>query len=209
MIFGNSSPSAERTIQTADGPTTVKFWPLSLGMIARSSGMMKPIFQAIGLLTASASTDIGREIVHVDGKEQGTQQRTTLQAITPELASKRAEQREKAISMLTDAFLTEAGLRTLASLVMDSAREAFPTRGKSPNEVAAFTSEVSLESMIELMQGVAAANSKIFAPFLDRLKGLGAIFSQVAQRMASDLEPEQPAAQPSGPQLVKTEETSG
>ena len=47
MIFGNSSPSAERTIQTADGPTTIKFWPLSLGMIARSSGMMKPIFQAI------------------------------------------------------------------------------------------------------------------------------------------------------------------
>ena len=209
MIFGNLSHSAERTIQTAEGARTVKFWPLSLGMIARSSGMLKPIFQAIGLFTASSGTDIGREIVHVDGKEHGTQQRTTLQAITPDLAAKRAEQREKAISMLTDAFLTEAGLRTMAALVMDSAREEFPTRGKSPNEVAAFASEVSLESMVELIQGVAEANKKIFAPFLDRLKGLGAIFSQVAQRMASDLAPEQPAEQPSGPQLEKTEETSG
>lgn len=141
-----------------------KFWPVSTKMLFQLRSMAKPIAKAIGTLLSTTQNDYAKETVEVTAPDGGYQQRTTLQAISADLAKARHAQRTEALEALVDGMMNDANAITLALLIMDSMRDNYQRSEVTPAGAQKFLSEVPAPAMVEMLAGVGAANKKLFDP---------------------------------------------
>lgn len=200
MKFSFLSPTfIEREINGS----MVKFHPVRVITVGKLRGFLKPLFRGISAINAAGSTDIAKESVETADKEGFRQIRTELKAVTPEIAKLRSEQREKAIDDLIDALLQDQSMRCMAMLILDSLR--MPSTEKDAKELI---DETDLETMFELVKGVAAANKEVFGPLTERVETMVSALNRAAMKRVPDDAEESAEEQPSDSQPEQPEATT-
>lgn len=152
----------------------LKFYPISTRMLFQLRSLAKPIARAIGTLLQSKQNDYGKETVEVKSPEDAYQIRTSVQAISADLAKTRHDQMAAALDSLIDGLVSESTAMSLALLIMDSLREEYPQRPATPQMAQQFLADTPAPAMIELLMGVAAANRKLFDPLKARVADITA-----------------------------------
>lgn len=158
----------------------VKFFPISVNMLVKLRLLGRPLAQAIGALLSKTTDDTGAEQTHSDDttvdvvddvdKDGHPIKRRVLVGVTGtntkrdplsvEMAQFRADQKERAIDRIVDAFTDQGNLRVLAAMVFDSCREIFP-RKPSEGDLDEFLAEFANTSVMgQFLAGLMKANTK-------------------------------------------------
>lgn len=169
------------------GDKVCKFYPVSTRVLFQLRGLAKPIAKGIAALLTSSQNDFGRESVEVQGKDGDRQLRTTLQPIAEGLAKVRFEQRASTLDQLVDQLMSDASSTMIASMIVDSMREDFPSRTPTVADLTKFVAEVPAEKTLEMLMGVAKANRKLFDPLKERVTEMSVALKGAVQRLHSDL----------------------
>lgn len=143
--------------------TLQKFYPISTRMLFQMRSAAKPIARAIAVLFGDTKNDVGSERV-----ESEQHQRVTITAATAEVSKMRHDQRQAAIEMLIEGLMGEGSSHLLVALVADSMRESFP-KELSVADREEFLKTVPADTLMEILQGVAKANKKLFDPLKERV----------------------------------------
>ena len=197
------------------GEATVKFYPVSVGMMFKLRRAAKPIAKAISVLTSGGGKDTGnifREVgepVMLDGKPlklkdgQGGDRivrdnETIAEAITPELAETRTRQRSEAIEDLIGALTDDENVKIIAEIIMDSMR----MEGNDRPPASEFINQIELPILGELLMGVGKANKGVFGPLADKLSPA---FTQAQGAIKARLSSEGSESSESDPSQTPTE----
>lgn len=182
-----------------------KFYPNRVFIIGKLRDFLKPLFKALSTLTADHATDINRESVETkDGDSY--QLKTNLGAIDTKLALQRAQERVTAIEKLTEDLTSPPAMRAIGYLVMDSLREHFDKR-PTDQDVNAFLEEVPIETLMQMLKGVAKANKEVFGPLGQQVEAALSQFSRRLSRAAPVADPA-PQSEPSAEPPVEPKETT-
>lgn len=204
LLFGSFS-YAVHVLPQGDGSKEVRFYPLSGKMLGQMRGIARPIIDAFLLFTAGGKTDYGQESTSMSSSEGHQQTKLTIQPISTEIAKLRSTQRSQAMEKVIETALSPATLEVLCLVIADSMRQEVERK-----DVESFAKKMAEDISIEMLQacleGVAKANKKVLAPFLDKLKAMGAIFSAAAERLVEELQKE-PAPAPSEGSPAESPET--
>jgi len=155
---------------------TFQFYPLSLGSNHKLKNLAKPLASAISMLMADTTKDTGRRWEEFANKEDAAEggatlasSKTHIEAITPELAKYRTDQKEKAVEKILDCLTDPALSETVAYIIMDSMRGVFPV-ALNGHAFTDFKNKLTIQNTIALLKGVVQANASAFDPFLEPLK---------------------------------------
>lgn len=145
---------------------THKFYPVSTRTIFHLKRVGSQSARALQALFSGGNDDVSKEHdkTFEGGKDGAFQERHRVSAIDPVLAEKRYQQKQKAVNDLIETLLSEDAGFVLARLIMDSMREAGFPRKPTNAELGEFVDNVSADSMVEMCQGLIAANRRLFAP---------------------------------------------
>jgi hypothetical protein len=165
------------------GDQEVRFWPVSVKLLLELRGLIQPLSNSIAILTASNPSDTGqtfREVGSPYTDEEGKlvsvagrlvrDTETVAEAIDPKLAMHRDKQRADAISSLLSAATDQANAESIGKIIIDSVRrgdffDSVPTASE-------FMDEMTPETLIGLLTGVAKANKGVFGPLAGRFENL-------------------------------------
>lgn len=142
------------------------FYPISVRRIFDLRVLSTRVAQSLQTLFFTNQDDVGKEQNKIveGGADGAYQERFVASPIDPELAKERYQQKQKAISDLIDCLLSEESGFILVKLVMDSMRDVDWPKKPSQTDLANFVDNCSAEILMEMVQGVIAANKKLFAP---------------------------------------------
>lgn len=192
MIFGDSTSVTHKV-----GGKDWEFWPLSVSGMFQFRKLYGPLASAIAMLTESRERDtasvyreVGEPLRGPDGRPiliNGTKAikdtETIVEAVSPELARIRAEQRQKAITGIADALTDPENLKAFAAIVIDSARLRENLGKDCPPADMLFT-QISLDQLPDIIKGLAKANAGVFDPLT---KALGPLFARVQGEVEKQL----------------------
>ena len=154
----------------------LNFYPVSVNALFKARSMAKPLAAAIRTLFAQNANDRGQVRRIVQGASE-----EIVQATTPELAKLRAEQDERAISDLVEAFADDKNAMILAELIVDSLRDTFARGSMSAQDSLAWLKDLEAATLTEMLIGLAKGNKRVLGPF-------GEILSTALERLARQIE---------------------
>lgn len=205
MILFGSFSYITHNIPQEEGLREVRFYPLSAKMLGQLRGVARPIIDAFLLFTASGKTDYGQESTSTSTSDGNAQNKLVIQPITPEMAKLRQQQRSQAMEKVIETLMSPATLETLCLVICDSMRQEVD-RKEVETKAKAMAADIPVEMLQEFLTGVAKANKKVLAPFMEKLKAMGAIFSAAAGRLVDELQKE-PQPEPSKDSPAENPET--
>lgn len=139
-----------------------KFFPISIRSLVNLSSLAKPLMQALTVIFRNEETDTG----YLSKKTRGGGEDVfSKQALEPELAKLRSQEKERAFERLVDAVTSPVNAKALARLIMDSCREQFP-RTLTDANVEEFVNNTDVEAWTAFLTGLIKANKRVFDPFL-------------------------------------------
>lgn len=192
--------------QTVDG-VVCKFYPVTIGTAFKLREPAKAILKALAGLLQNRREDIAREGVETSGPDGTRMVRTTVQAIAPELARVRHEQRTQLLENLVMSLMSDGNATMVAMLIMDSMREHYQPADKNNQlKVQQFVDTVTAPTMVEMLMGVAKANAKLFDPLKGWVGQIGTTLKDSIQGLAEIVQEHVP--QPAQPQPQPTETTT-
>lgn len=147
---------------------TMRFHPISAGLMFRLRRLAVPIAKALSTLFQATSFDV--TVVDRTTKGPDGEGREVIQeAIDPRLAKVRTDQRADAMAELIEALSAEQNRLLVGQIITDSLREVFP-RGMKSSDVEEFMVGLEAPTLLKLLRGVAAANSEVLGPLEDRVR---------------------------------------
>jgi hypothetical protein len=147
-----------------------KFYPVSVGKLFALRSTISDIVGAFATLFGKDDGDTSQEHEKIiQGEGGGTITRTSVGAISPELAKLRTQQREAGARSAVEALMSDKNKLAIARLLADSLRDDFE-RDAPDEEVTAFFDELDISDLYEMVMGFVAANTKVFGPLADRIK---------------------------------------
>lgn len=146
--------------EVAGVPT--KFYGITPGTLGALRGIAKPFFKAVSVLFSSAEKDGGAEQSY-SKKGEDISQNTKSTPATPETLKLRTEQRSQAVEQVIESLMGEASMYSLAMVICDALR--MPALSEADRKK--FLDTLPMESLIELLKGIASVNKKAFAPLLE------------------------------------------
>lgn len=168
--------SANFETHTVNG-TEYKFFPVSVNVMFRMRTMAKPLATALRTLFSDTLTaDRGRTVRQVPNAAE-----EFLAPVSAEIARLRAEQADKAISDLVEAFTDEKNATVVGELLVDSLRETFGRGSMSPSDCLSWFKGMDVETLSGMLVGLGKGNKKLLGPF-------GEILSQTLGRFAAQVE---------------------
>jgi hypothetical protein len=158
------------------GDRTLNFYPISVRALTRLRDLAKPIGQALTTLLGSSDRDFATKVEEKQNADKSMQRTTDIGAISPDLAKQRLAARQEAVSTLVDAVLNPTSAKLLAELLIDSLRDDFERKkgGPIPTDIDTFLESMTVDVLPDMLQGLAEANKKLFAPLKDRAASVGA-----------------------------------
>lgn len=169
------------------GERTLRFYPVSTGLLLRLRTMGKGLAQALTTLLSQAKGDQGYEETRFDDpRNPGA--KVVFHAVTPEVRAARSKEREDAVGRLVEALTDERNLLVVFQMIVDSLREDFP-RDMQETEVSNFLRETPLPRTVELVHGLIKANAEVLGPLRGRLStlvGRAVTLAEAAVEGASD-----------------------
>lgn len=141
---------------------STKFYGITPGTLGALRGIAKPFFKAISVLFSSAEKDGGAEQSY-SKRGEDISQNTKSTPATPETLKLRTEQRSQAVEQVIESLMGEASMYSLAMVICDALR--MPALSEADRKK--FLDTLPMESLIELLKGIASVNKKAFAPLLE------------------------------------------
>ena len=210
FTFGDTF-SIKETVNGKD----IRFFPVrhnSLGDLARISKPMLIALSALFVEAGREETAISESMKDTDGTEIS---KTTIEAISPELAAHKAKERRDSIEGLVECIADVNNRIMLGRLLMDSMRDEFPSKkDRPPKEVLEFLEGdgkdydgIDLPTLTALIGGFIKANARSFGPKGEELVGaMRAKLSVLRENSPSQTQTE--AAPTSGDSKSKTASSS-
>lgn len=154
------------------GEKTLRFYPVSVGMVFELRRAAKPLAKAFATLTSGGKGDnssvfreIGDPATDASGKPIKTSDgefvrdtETISEAISSELASLRMEQRSQAVEDLISALSDDENVEIVVKMVCNSLKITDPPPAKE------FLSHVPAPEFAQMIFGVAKANKGVLGP---------------------------------------------
>lgn len=189
----------DTSIQHEINGRPVAFYPVSYYMLSKLRKTAKPIGRALAILTTGSDKDTGNifrefgnpytdekgQIIKIKGRngEQTLRDMETIaEAISPDLAITRAEQKAEAADLLLSVFTEPENLEMLAEVILDSLRWEKSERPPAKE----FANEVTLPMLSQMIVGVCKANKGVLGPLGEKL---GPLFSRAQSLVESKLPP--------------------
>lgn len=150
------------------GDKDYKFYPVRVSTMFKLRRVALPLAKALAALFKPRgsfdSTIVERTLTEEDG---AVSKEVRNEAIEPELAKIRTDERVLAISELVEAFTDETNAAILGDIIVDSLREVYDAGKNNPpgHEVI---KAISLPTLKDLLIGVAKANKEVLGPLADR-----------------------------------------
>lgn len=144
------------------GGVLTKFYGITPGTLGALRGIAKPFFKAVSVLFSSAEKDGGAEQSYSKNGENISQNTKSTPA-TPEVLKLRAEQRSQAVEQVIESLMGETSTHSLVLVICDALRQPVPDAEQRKK----FLDTLPMESLIELLKGIASVNKKAFAPLLE------------------------------------------
>lgn len=191
QLFTKSEP----IVQDVQG-VPQNFYPISVKTLMQLRGVAKPLGRALAVLFGGTDDSVSkREIEEKTNNTTGIyERRTSVDAISADLAKQRVQQREAAVAELIDGAMNDASCRLLAMVIVDSMRDVFPKKPASPAGYDEILEDISGEELIDILKGIGAANRKLFGPLMERAGQVGAALkSNLDEKLASEAPPSAPA----------------
>lgn len=161
---------------------TMKFHPISSGLMFRLRRLAVPIAKALTTLFQKTGTDL-TVIERSHSGDEGDGREVIQEALSPSLAKLRTQQRADAMAELIEALSAEQNQLLLGQIITDSLREEFP-RSMPTKDVQEFISSLEVPTLVALLKGVAAANSEVLGPLEGQVRShLAAGREEVMQEM--------------------------
>lgn len=197
----------KRYIEADVAGRTFRFYPNRMALLTEARNLSAPVAKSIATLMASKSSDDrGLKTVR-QGDNEFQSEDTTIDAVSLEMATFRAKERDDAIGALFD---TAGDVRTqllLGMLIMDSLRDEFPYATDRPTaDVEEFLfgsgnsddeyTGLDAPAMVDLFKGWMQANAKVFGSSGEKM--VGALKSKAADLVTEHLSETEPEASTSG-----------
>lgn len=179
MFFTNEAV-VRKTIKGKE----LAFYEASFGMVHKMKNLAKPIISAIATLLTDRTGDSGlTRHEHWEPKAEALITQSKYEAISAELASLRAQQRQAAIDQVVEVLMDKDNLMILTEIIADSLREDFKRdeNGEVTEEDVKFLAQqMTAPVFVEMVKAVATANKDVFGPLAQRLSQAvsGALESQ-------------------------------
>lgn len=160
----------------------VTFYTCSVRTCAKLSGLLSTLAgHFTTLMGANSERDQGKTEEDYQTEAGEIISKTITQPINPDLATLRANQKERAVSGAISALFAESNRAALGELLMDSMKDEFK-RGQNPptEECLAFVDLLDIPTFIEFLKGLFEANAKVFG---DLGKGLGRAVQDKAEEL--------------------------
>lgn len=141
-----------------------KFHGITPKALGGLKGIAKPFFKAVSVLFSSAEKDSGAEQTYTKSEAGAVSQVVKSASASAEVLRLRTEQRSMAIEQLIESLLGESTTHLLVMVIFDSLRLPQP----SGTEREEFLSAISMDTLVEILHGIAKVNEKTFAPLLER-----------------------------------------
>lgn len=186
------------TVEREINGRMVTFYTCSVKTCARLKGFLSSMAGHISVLisgnAASGQATVTEDWQDTDG---AMVQKTTTQAINPDLDELRSTRRQRAIQGAVDALMDDSTRAALGELLMDSLKDNFPRGSKRPvEECRGFVDEMDPPTLMQFIGGLAEANAKVFG---DLGKGLGQAVQAKAEELLGKAAPKD---QPSPEELM-------
>lgn len=139
----------------------LRFYPISLYAFGKLRSAIATLASAVTTLIAVDKREAGHVVEDTTFPDGTTGSRFTQNAINPELARIRSEQRAQAISAAIETILEPKNVNALCELIMVSLRDVHPKRPNA-TEVDQFASTIDVPTLLQMIAGVAAANGSLF-----------------------------------------------
>lgn len=168
----------------------VTFYTCSVKTCSRLKGFLTEMAGHLSVLIGGNPAN-GQAVVSEDWQDTdgAMVQKTTTQAINPELEELRMTRRRKAIEGAVGACFDSKNRAAIGELLMDSLKDNFPRGEKRPSEEClGFIDQMDPPTLTQFLQGLAMANAKVFG---DLGKALGrAVQDKTDQLLGKDNEQE-------------------
>lgn len=166
-----------------------KFYPISVKAALKLRLVAAPIVTALSTLFGGQESDTGKKVREITG--QGRE--TIIDPIAADLATLRADQRERSINSVVETLTDEGTLTIVGALLADSLRDVFP-RDVKEVVVTDWVKGLDLDKLVEFVKGLMKGNERVFGP-------LGAQAATAAKKaldgLGSKLEEQPKAPSPS------------
>lgn len=162
---------AQEGVQHPVGGELYTFHAISPSALFKLQGLAKPLGRAFTLFfgEGGAKNDQRKVFKEFRDPDGSVGEESTIEAIAPELAQVRAEQRQSGVDDLIGMLLND-GVKGLVGLViLDALRPRERTERPSPKDCLDFIEGLDLQTLRDYLAGVAAANKATFAPFVEGL----------------------------------------
>lgn len=174
---------------------TVTFYTCSVKTCARLSPFLTEMAGHLSILIGgNAATGQGTVAEDWQDADGAQVQKTTTQAINPDLDEMRSARRQRAVEGAVSACFDEKNRAALGDLMMDSLKDNFKRGEKRPREEClGFIDEMDPPTLTQFLQGLALANAKVFG---DLGKGLGRAVQDQAARLLGKVNEQDPKEAP-------------
>ena len=152
----------------------LRFHPISAGLMFRLRRLAVPIARALSTLSQKHTTDttvVNRQFE--DDGDGGRGAEVINEALSPQLAKLRTQQRADAMQELVEAVTDESNKLLVGQVIIDSLRDSVPRdAAKKTAEIQEFMDSLDLTTLVSLLKGVASANSEVLGPLEDQVRGI-------------------------------------
>lgn len=155
----------------------LRFYPNRIGVLGDLAEVSRHLARAMTVLFSNDREDTAA-VTERYREGAADVERTTVEAISPELAAERLRQKREAVDELVDAFGDPRTCMALGRCLMDSLRDEFEFRkDRGPAEVEEFLyggeqGGIDAAMLAEMVQGWIRANSRVFGDVGERMAGL-------------------------------------
>lgn len=180
------------------GDDTLRFWPVSVGIVFELRRIGKPLAKSLSVLFERHNSDQGTHDV-LEKDEHGQDRREmTIMPIDVEMARLRHDQRSHAIEELIESITSPDNAEVIGKIIMDSLHDVFPKGDKDNPPAAAFIRELPTTALGAMLVGVAKANKDVLGPLADRVtEATEAVVARIGKPPANSAEPSKDEETPS------------
>lgn len=160
---------------------TIRFYAISPFTLGKVRKPLSKLVRAISVVMSGGKEDRGHVVEDFGEGESFAGRRFTQNPINPDLAKIRTEQRAEALEEAVSTLLDDQHRIAVAELIAGSMRDDFERRPKA-QDLEDFMEQVDLPTLVELVTGVFASNTKVFGDF-------GSVGKLLRDRVAEALAP--------------------
>jgi|GEM_PF-3777548 len=161
---------------------TLRFYPLSMGALFSLRSLTGTLAKALSVLFRDSSKDVAQEQI-----QDGERSEIRIQAIDPKLSEQLAKGREEALGKLMDLLTNQDTAMVIGRLLFDSLRDLRP-ENYTNKDALEFVRSMDLDTLKEMLMGLAKANGGIFGPLVSGLPLMDGLNNLVTEEVKEDEE---------------------